>query len=282
MTPPRVPDVDVSAILNQVREEVRARRQPPPGDEDTSEAYDALNCQLQKCAEQLEITRVISAHWPLESRSLPQRAYNLVNKVVRRYLRWYINPIVDQQNEFNDVTARTLRLLIEAHQDLYQQLAEVKKNAEAVASNDMHTTLEGYVHAVNPLHAAADISLESPTSDIQARVEQRECAEPPAALPDITLRSLPRKLALHQSVNAHWALQGHSLPQRAIVLIHRLVRRYLRWLINPVVEQQNSFNAAVVEAIVPMLATDAELRAAVAAVRANHHMMRWGSDEAAR
>jgi hypothetical protein len=48
------------------------------------------------------------------------------------------------------------------------------------------------------------------------------------------------------------------------------MRFYLRWLINPIVEQQNNANAAVVETVAPLLAVDAEVRAMLAAQRAQH------------
>src|SRR5215216_3936166 len=96
---------DVAAILSELRDEVRARRatgviEPSP-----------LERDLQHSLDEIELHRVVSAHWPLIGNTIPQRAAALVNKLVRRYLRWYINPIVEQQNAYNDVVARTLRLL---------------------------------------------------------------------------------------------------------------------------------------------------------------------------
>src|SRR4051812_39428869 len=110
MTTNPSPD-DVGAVLAALRHEVRARRQAQAPDP----AQSALDQQLARCAEQLEITRVVSAHWPLESRTPVARAQNFVNKLVRRALRWYINPIVEQQNAFNEVATRTLRLHVDAY-----------------------------------------------------------------------------------------------------------------------------------------------------------------------
>jgi hypothetical protein len=87
---------DVGAILEALRAEVRARRlaqgraEPGPAERELARALD-----------EIELYRVVSAHWPLLGKTLPQRAINLVNKLVRRYLRWYINPIVEQQNAAN-------------------------------------------------------------------------------------------------------------------------------------------------------------------------------------
>jgi 5'-deoxynucleotidase YfbR-like HD superfamily hydrolase len=45
------------------------------------------------------------------------------------------------------------------------------------------------------------------------------------------------------------------------------VRRYLRWYINPIVEQQNAANAAFTAALLAMLRVDAERRAEIASLR---------------
>ncbi len=100
-----VSDEQLAATLAALREEVRAARAAQPA------AADSAGRELQQALEELEYTRVVSAHWPLEASSLIGRAWVLVHKLVRRYLRWYINPIVEQQNAYNDAVARTLRLL---------------------------------------------------------------------------------------------------------------------------------------------------------------------------
>lgn len=115
---------ELAAVLEALRAEVRAQRRELERGEGTEESL--LARELRHCSEQLEITRVVSAHWPLEGRTLYERGWALVNKLVRRYLRWYINPIVEQQNAYNDVSARALRLLIEENVELRARLAELR------------------------------------------------------------------------------------------------------------------------------------------------------------
>src|SRR5256885_8770650 len=87
-----VGQIDISAVLERLRAEVRARRlsqgqaEPSP-----------LERDLQRSLDEIELHRVVSAHWPLIGKSIPGRVIALLNKLVRRYLRWYINPIVEQQ-----------------------------------------------------------------------------------------------------------------------------------------------------------------------------------------
>jgi hypothetical protein len=115
------PPVDVAAILEMLRAEVRAQRAAEPG-----AAEGAADRELRHAAEEIEITRAVSAHWPLEGRGFVERGWALLNKVVRRYLRWYINPIVEQQNAYNDASARAIRLLIAQNAELRRELAALR------------------------------------------------------------------------------------------------------------------------------------------------------------
>lgn len=114
-------EIDVAATLAALRAEVRAQRAALPAAEPTP-----AERELQRVVEELEYTRVVSAHWPLEGRNPLEQAIALVNKVVRRYLRWYINPIVEQQNAFNDTAARAIRLLVAENAALRAELAELR------------------------------------------------------------------------------------------------------------------------------------------------------------
>src|SRR5437016_1409983 len=89
--------IDVAGILEELRAEVRARRMAQGQAEEVPLARD-----LRRSLDEIELYRVVSAHWSLLGKTVPQRVVALVNKLVRRYLRWYINPIVEQQNAYND------------------------------------------------------------------------------------------------------------------------------------------------------------------------------------
>jgi hypothetical protein len=261
MTSPS-PD-DVGAVLAALRAEVRARRlAQAPG-----AAASALDQELARCVEQLEITRVVSAHWPLESRTPLARAQNLVNKLVRRALRWYINPIVEQQNAFNDVAARTLRLLVDA----YAEIERRKANGESDDDSAAPSALEGAEkrgETTAPSGAAEKSEPGAPSafglqpSDLQRAVRELAGDEPRAALADLGLPPLELAAADRAAVHAHWDLGPGPGPAA-----QRLVRRYLRWLINPIVEQQNAFNAALAASIRPLIRLDAEARARAATRR---------------
>ncbi len=264
---PRIGQADVAAILAALRDEVRAQRVARGQLEPTP-----LERELLRSLDEIELHRVVSAHWPLIGTTLPQRAIGLVNKLVRRYLRWYINPIVEQQNAYNDAVARALRLLADAYLELGEQLA-ARQGLEG-------SRPAGGDAAVPPAVEPAERQPAGPTAGLQATLQQRAAAEPPARFPDLELRALEPQLRLREQVSAHWPLAGTSALGRLAALVNKLVRRYLRWYINPIVEQQNAANAAITAALLAAIRLDAERRAQVAGLRARqlHHTGTEGTE----
>ena len=66
----------------------------------------------QSSLEDVQRLATVSAHWGIAS-DLPVfgRFLVLFRRVLRIGLRWYINPIVEQQNAFNDAVVRALHEL---------------------------------------------------------------------------------------------------------------------------------------------------------------------------
>lgn len=61
------------------------------------------------------------------------------------------------------------------------------------------------------------------------------------------------KVRQHQWINSHWPLGRPEMPKgvvpKARVYAQRFIRRLMRWYINPLFVQQNSYNTAAVEAM---------------------------------
>jgi hypothetical protein len=70
------------------------------------------------------------------------------------------------------------------------------------------------------------------------------------------------------TVNAHWGIAS-DLPVigRPLVLLRRVQRILLRWYINPIVDQQNAFNDAVVRTLIDLDAENEHLRSELARLR---------------
>ena len=73
--------------------------------------------------EDVQRLATVSAHWGIVS-DLPVvgGALVLFRRALRIGLRWYINPIVDQQNAFNDAVVRALHDLHNENEKLRAQL----------------------------------------------------------------------------------------------------------------------------------------------------------------
>jgi hypothetical protein len=260
--PAGLAQIDIAGILEGLRAEVRTRRLAQGQPEESP-----LERDLRRSLDEIELHRVVSAHWPLLGKTVPQRVIALINKLVRRYLRWYINPIVEQQNAYNDAVARALRLLAEAYGDLGHQIIETRGQGEGETGRGGDSQTNDRRPTIDERRPMTDDGFP-PTPNPQRTVQERALAEPPARFPDLELRELEPQLGLRERVSAHWPLPAASLPQRAIALINKLVRRYLRWYINPIVEQQNAANATISVALLALIRLDAERRAQVAGIRA--------------
>jgi hypothetical protein len=69
----------------------------------------------------------ISAHFPIMWRiPIAGRGFSLVKRVMRIGLRWYINPIVDQINDFNEATITALNTLAARQEALAARIAALE------------------------------------------------------------------------------------------------------------------------------------------------------------
>src|SRR5215216_4619933 len=101
-------NLDTASILSELREQVKERR-TRFSYTNTDDPH-ALNlAELRKSADAVNDTWFVSAHLPV-TWDLPVvgRLGSYVKRLVRILLRWYINPIVEQQNRFNSAVARAI------------------------------------------------------------------------------------------------------------------------------------------------------------------------------
>ena len=122
--------IDVAAILEEIRAEVRSAREGPAGET----AHLVLHVDLDELREsvaEVEALRAVSAHWPIQGQTPRERATAFVQRVVRRALQWYITPIVQQQNSYNAAVARALQLLLDSQLELAREVARLRAAGEA-------------------------------------------------------------------------------------------------------------------------------------------------------
>ena len=113
---------EIAAILRQLKQEVRSRR---------LRGEHAESAAVTAALEQVQLTSWVNPHqpiaWPHWPKGLWPKVVALVQKAVRRLLCWYINPIIEEQNSFNDAVAAALDAL-------------AKENARLRAELHMQTT----------------------------------------------------------------------------------------------------------------------------------------------
>jgi hypothetical protein len=108
---------DVAETLAQLKAAVRRNA-------GKSASYNEVGTSAANELTQLADLAVISAHLPVSwSAPLVGRAIALSKRATRVLLRWYINPIVDQQNSFNEELVRVIASLEERLHELERELA---------------------------------------------------------------------------------------------------------------------------------------------------------------
>ena len=103
---------DVQQILENLQEEIR-RHRDVLADMGAVEEADPLA--------QARETKWVNSHlpigWPVMPKGIIRKIVAYAKKITRRLLRWYINPLVDQQNAYNEASFQVL-------EDLHARLQE--------------------------------------------------------------------------------------------------------------------------------------------------------------
>jgi hypothetical protein len=107
----------IALILQELKQEVRSQR---------LQSKPKQSAALASAFKQVRLTSWVNPHqsiaWPRWPEGLWPKAVALAQKVTRRLLCWYINPIIDEQNHFNAAVERTLSVLIEENARLRTEL----------------------------------------------------------------------------------------------------------------------------------------------------------------
>jgi hypothetical protein len=117
-------DQEVAAVLDAVRARVRARRATSAGA--TEDPDEQMGSEIAAAIQDVNVNSRVNSHLPLLWEDMiVGRLRAFVQRVVRRLLRWYINPIVDQQNVYNAASAKALTLLAAENARLRREHAEL-------------------------------------------------------------------------------------------------------------------------------------------------------------
>lgn len=122
----------VAAIVEQLRREVRTRREGllESSVHQLESAFDEV--ELARSLEEVRANQGVSAHWPIVWKTPVQAFFAVIQRFTRRFLRWYINPIVEQQNACNAASERTLSLLVAANARLREEVVALHGRLQAL------------------------------------------------------------------------------------------------------------------------------------------------------
>ena len=124
--------IDIAAIVEQIRQQVRQQRQGrlESSAHQLESSFDEV--ELARSLEEVRANQGVSAHWPIVWKTPLQAFFALIQRLTRRFLRWYINPIVEQQNAYNAALERSLGLLVAANARLREQVLALHERLRAL------------------------------------------------------------------------------------------------------------------------------------------------------
>jgi len=195
----------VEEVMERIREAMKANKatglqQTTSGSTSGSEiASDSVFNHLDVELRQNNLTWNINTEYPINSHR--RRLGNIIvfgKKLVRKFLRWYVNPPLDQQREFNGSVSRSLNDLRNIVHNQSQSINDLKnivhnqsqslqnalikrENLEAMAKSEnlkalsKVENLEALLHSVNTLaHEKTKLDLESELTTIADRLRRLE------------------------------------------------------------------------------------------------------------
>lgn len=135
----RDPDPDVATLLAGLREEIRRRSAGLAG-MDPNDPHAVSLAELRRSVEAVNDNWFVSAHLPITwDVRIAGRMLAYTKRLVRLLLRWYINPIVEQQNRFNSAATRAITVMAAYHERMTRELALLE---EQVARLEQEAGLE--------------------------------------------------------------------------------------------------------------------------------------------
>jgi hypothetical protein len=118
--------------MNEVAEALELIRAAVRRNAGYDAALEVPPAQRSHALTELSDLAVISAHLPVTwSTPVLGRAIAYSKRGVRILLRWYINPIVEQQNTFNEALVRAIASLEEQLHEIERQLARTDADTTA-------------------------------------------------------------------------------------------------------------------------------------------------------
>ena len=123
---------DIQAILADLQEEI-SRHRLALGELGAIERPDPL----AKVRQHVWVNPHLPIGWPVMPKGIIPKIIAYAQKITRRLLRWYINPLIEQQNTYNAAVAEVLATLQRQSEEHSQLLGELKEQARRLQELDV-------------------------------------------------------------------------------------------------------------------------------------------------
>lgn len=108
---------EIAGVLRQLKQEIR--KQHLQGEMQTALAVVTTLTQARAVSQVNPHQPIAWPHWP---KGLWPKIVALMQKIVRRLLRWYIDPLIAEQNRFNAAVVTALEALAQENTRLREEL----------------------------------------------------------------------------------------------------------------------------------------------------------------
>lgn len=130
--------INIEQIMKEIRADIKARNL-----KDNASDFSEITCMLEGSdipfdmdeyiddIEQLSDGNVVLSYRDVSSsRKLIGPVITLIKKVLRKFMCFYIEPIVDDQNRFNVISTRVLSQTVRRYKDEDDRIKELEKELE--------------------------------------------------------------------------------------------------------------------------------------------------------
>lgn len=120
-------EIQILALADHLRDTIARRRLLLPEERRVDAAVEPVAAAIQRASAKATVNPHLPIAWPTWPPGLLPKAIAVAQKLTRRLLAWYINPIVAQQNTFNGDLVRVAQELRQANADLTTRVAELER-----------------------------------------------------------------------------------------------------------------------------------------------------------
>jgi len=157
---------DVAEVLGKLKEEIRRRRPA-----ETDPVLAERTAILRRVYATMRVNPHLPIGWPKLPPGILPKVVAVTQKLVRRLLRWYINPIVEQQNAFNAASTGALESLVQQMERLEASVVQQEREREEVLKPRLQR-LERASRDVRAVVApASDVTTSQPPAIDQPAVD---------------------------------------------------------------------------------------------------------------